>query len=176
MRDRRLWKRCAAALAIALSTAACQQQEADEVAATCDGVEHPLEQGGGHLLGDQEPPEPYSSTPPTSGWHATGAFDIAIHDADDPLTEPRQVSVLEAGAVVVTYRDLPDADREALASHVADHHDGRVALTPYSGLDSGEVAFTAWGTLQRCDGVHLDALDAFASEHAESEPARPGEH
>ena len=165
----------AAAVVAALLVSACGAGGTD-AAGACDAVEHPPDQGGGHLLGDQDPPEPYSSTPPTSGWHTTGAFDIGIHDADDPLPEPRQVSVLEAGAVVVTFHGLEDGDREALTSHVAEHHDGRVAVTPYDELDPGEVAFTAWGTLQRCDGVNLDPLDDFVDEHGDSDPGTPGDH
>ncbi len=63
------------------------------------------------LIGDQGPPVPYSSSPPTSGWHASGAFSIAVHRPGDPLSEPMQVSVLGAGGVVVAYRDLLDEDR-----------------------------------------------------------------
>lgn len=61
---------------------------------------------------------PDSSTPPTSGWHASGAFEVAVHGLGDPLAEPRQVSVLEAGGAVVAYRDLPDRERAHLEEHV----------------------------------------------------------
>lgn len=142
----------------------------------CAPVERPALQSGEHLIGDQEPPVPYNSTPPTSGWHASGAFTIDVQPPDDPLPEPRQVSVLEAGGVVVAYRDLPDEDRTRLEDHVRAHHEGRVAVTAYDQLDPGEVAFTAWGTLQRCDGVDLEALDAFVAEHAEDEVHTPGTH
>lgn len=169
----------AALVAVALAASACAVDESPQAASdavACSDVEHPPDQAGGHLLGDQDPPEPYSSTPPTSGWHTTGAFDITVHHADDPLPEPGQVSVLEAGAVVVTHHDLAEADLDALTTHVGAHHEGQVAVTPYTELEPGEVTFTAWGTLQRCDGVDLDALDEFVDEHGAPDPARPGEH
>lgn len=147
---------------------------ADGGTVTCDAVEHPPQQAGSHLLGDQEPPVAYSSTPPTSGWHSSGAFDVAVQAPDDPLTEPEQVSVLEAGGVVVTYGSLPDDAIDELAEKVRDRYDGRVAVTPYDELDNGEVAFAAWTTLQRCDGVDLAALDQFVAEFGPDESVEPG--
>jgi hypothetical protein len=91
---------------------------------------------------------------------------IDVQPPDDPLSEPKQVSVLEAGGVVVTYHELSDEERTRLEEHVRDNHADRVAVTPYDQLEPGHVAFTAWGTLQRCDGVDLYALDAFVAAHA----------
>ena len=133
-------------------------------------------QGGEHLIGDQEPPVPYSSTPPTSGWHASGTFAIAVQPPDEPLSEAQQVSVLEAGGVVVTHAGLDDAELRELTEHVREHYDGRVAVTSYDALDDGEVVFAGWGVLQRCDGVDLAALDAFVEAYADPEPAVPGSH
>lgn len=141
---------------------------------SCGAVENPPLQAGSHLLGDQEPPVAYSSQPPTSGWHSSGHVDVDVRTADDPLTEPEQVSVLEAGGVVVSHGDLPDDDIAALAAHVEDRYPGQVAVTPYDQLDDGEVAFTAWGTLRRCDGVDLDALDRFVAEFGSDAPVTPG--
>lgn len=144
--------------------------------AGCDPVERPRLQAGEHLIGDQTPPVPYSSSPPTSGWHASGALSIAVHPPRDPLSEPRQVSVLEAGGVVVAYRDLPDEDRMRVAEHVRAKHAGRVAVTPYDQLGPGQVAFTAWGTLQRCHGLDLAALDAFVAAYADEDLDAQGAH
>jgi hypothetical protein len=132
---------------------------------TCGPIENPPQQAGSHLIGDTEPPIPYSSTPPTSGWHTSGAFEVRIHDSDDPLSEPAQVSVLEAEGVVVTYHDLPEDALVALHELVREHYDGQVAVTPYAALEEGEVALTAWGTLQRCDGLDLDVVTAFIDAH-----------
>lgn len=147
-----------------------------EPVVACAPVEEPPLQSGSHLIGDQDPPVPYSSIPPTSGWHASGAFTIGVQPPELPLSEPQQVSVLEAGGVVVTYGDLADEDRASLEAHVGDHHDGRVAVTAYPALAAGEVAFTAWATLQRCERLDLAALDAFVDAHAVEEPGVPGTH
>lgn len=171
----------AALLALLLLATACgseQEEQAPTVvtAAACQEPEQVPVQGGQHLIGDEQPPVPYNSTPPTSGWHASGTFDIAVHGPDDPLSEPQQVSVLEVGGVVVTHRDLPEDERQRLEQHVSDQYAGRVAVTPYEPLEPGTVAFTAWGVLQRCEGLDVDALDAFVAAHAEEQPAVPGAH
>ena len=145
-----------------------------ESTAQCDSPEFPPVQFGSHLVGDAEPPVPYSSTPPTSGWHASGGFQIVVQPTDQPLRESVQVSIEEAGAVVVTYRDVADADRQRLEEAVQTRYPGRVAVTPYDELGSGEVVLAGYGVLQRCDGVDLAALDAFVAVYAAEEPAVPG--
>ena len=167
-----------AVLALMTLVAACSRPARSSVPTAterCDAPDMPSLQGGDHLIGDREPPVPYSSTPPTSGWHASGAFEIAIQAPDDPLTEPGQVSVLEAGAVVVTYNDVSEAERARLEQHVSERYDGRVAVTAYDKLPPGGMAFTGWGVLQRCDGVDLEALDTFVAAYADEQPANPGE-
>lgn len=138
---------------------------------TCGEAHRPPPEDGGHLVGEQEPPVPYRSTPPTSGWHTSGHTPPTVQPPDEPLAEPRQVSVLEAGGVVVSYRDLPDAARRSLERHVREQHPGMVAVTPYEKLEPGEVAFTAWGVRQLCDGIDTEALDEFVAAHAEEEGA-----
>ena len=130
-------------------------------------------EAGKYLIGDQAPPVPYSSSPPSSGWRASGAFSITVHCPATRLLEPKQVSVLEAGGVVAS-RELPDGDRTALERHIRAAHAGRVAVTAYDELQPGQMAFTAWGTLQRCDGLDLAALDAFVDAYADKEPDVPG--
>lgn len=175
MRLRLLASAVFAAVSLSACAAASQEPTRDGAPqAACSAVERPPVQAGEHLIGDQAPPVPYSSSPPTSGWHASGAFSITVHRPGNPLPEPKQVSVLEAGGVVVAYRQLPDADRTALERHIRAAHAGRVAVTPYDQLQPGQMAFTAWGTLQRCDGLDLAALDAFVDAYADKEPDVPG--
>ncbi len=138
--------------------------------AACAAPEFPQLQFGSHLLGDTEPPVPYSSTPPTSGWHASGAIPITIAE----LTEPQQVSVLEVGAVVVTHDGLTDADRTALEQHVTNRYSDRVAVSPYEPLDDAAVVFAGWGVMQRCDALDLAALDVFVDVYAVEDPEVPG--
>ncbi len=120
-------------------------------------------QFGSHLLGDAEPPVPYSSVPPSSGWHASGAPPMGVHD--QPLSEPVQVLALEAGGVVVTYNDIPDADLASLSGSATDVHTGQVVTTPYERIPAGTVVLASWGALQRCDGLDLTALDAFVAAY-----------
>ncbi len=169
------------ALLLALLLTACASERLQaasdaEGRGACERVEQPPLQAGQHLIGDQGTPAPYSSSPPTSGWHASGAFELGVQDPDDPLPEPKQVSVLEAGGVVVTYHDLPDEDRKDLEEHARADHDGRVAVTAYDQLDPGHVAFSAWGAVQHCEGLDLSALDAFVAAYAEEQPDVPGKH
>lgn len=141
----------------------------DEAAATCEEPTHPPREDGGHLIGDREPPVPYRSTPPTSGWHTSGHTPVTVQPPDEPLSGPRQVSVLEAGGVVVTYHELAADERAALERHVREHHRGTVAVTPYDKLEPGEVVFTAWGVRQRCRGFDAQVLDTFVDAHAEGD-------
>lgn len=173
------------ALAVLLALGACSAGDSADSSATadsdvpestaqCDSPAFPPLQFGSHLIGDAEPPVPYSSVPPTSGWHASGGFQIAVQPPDQPLREPVQVSMEEAGAVVVTYHQLDDIDRRRLEAAVQRRYPGRVAVTPYDELDPGAVVLAAYGVLQRCDGVDLTALDAFAAAYADEDPAVPG--
>ncbi|HWB70640.1 MAG TPA: DUF3105 domain-containing protein [Egibacteraceae bacterium] len=133
----------------------------------CGPVKHPPLQGGGHLVGGQEPPVPYSSIPPTSGWHVSAPDDIATRPADRPLSEPQQVGVLEAGGVVISHHDLPAAQLTALERLVRSRFPGRAAVTSYDKLAPGEVAMTAWGVLQRCRGLDLARVEDFVHDHAD---------
>jgi len=137
--------------------------------ATCEAETAVTPQAGGHLLGDAAPPVAYSSTPPTSGWHASGSPRFGVHTADDALSEPEQVTVLEVGGVMVTWNVLDEGKQQELAALV--HAQRRkVASSPYDALTPGEVVFAAWGVLQRCRGVDPKALEAFVDRHAGGGP------
>ena len=131
----------------------------------CADLQEYPEQSGSHLIGSAQPPQPYNSVPPTSGWHTTGV-EIAVHDV--PLKESEQVSVLEVGGIVVSHGRLQPKDLARLHDRVERKHDGVVAVTPYRKLKPRVVAFTAWTISQECVGLDLKALDAFVREHAEA--------
>lgn len=169
----------ASVLALTLSTAACTGDdpgprptpaETHSAPATrgCDPVERPAEESGGHLLPGVTPPAPYGTRPPASGWHASGLVAPGVHT--EPLTEPQQVAALEGGRIVITWRGLPDAARGELEAF-AGLHANRVVATPYDGIGPGEVAFTAWGVLQRCRGFDAAAAAAFLEQFAGRGPA-----
>lgn len=142
--------------------------------ARCGDLEPQRVQTGSHLLDpDGEPPVPYTSSPPTSGWHALGIPRIAAYD--EPLPGPGQVSVLEAGGVVAAFNGLDDAVRTELEALAADFP-GRLATTPYPDVPDGAVVLTTWGALQRCDGVDPEAVRTFVTAFAVPDPLAPADH
>lgn len=152
--------------AAAVLAVGCSQPATSAPAATdrCGEVEFPAVQFGSHLLGDNQPPVPYSSTPPTSGWHSSGAVPEGVFTR--PLPEPAQVSVLEAGGVVVTHNGLTEEALASLTATVTQRYGDRVVLTPYEKIPDGSTAFTSWGAVQICDGVDLEALAAYTDAYA----------
>lgn len=147
-------------------------EAADEAAtAQCGEVEHVVDAGHHHLSGDGEAPVPYTTTPPTSGWHHRGRDRIseALRVHEEPLAEELQVSVLAVDGVVVSHSGLDDDERSELERHV-ERFSQPVVATPYAELDDGQVALTAWAALQVCEGVDLGSVDAFVEEHAAEEP------
>ena len=159
--------------AVAALATACTSDgpsaDATEPAATasCAAVETIPIQGEGHLVGDQEPPVPYNSSPPTSGWHTSSDVAIGTAPDDEPLTEPEQVTVLELGGVVVAHNGLATEEQASLEALVAEKFPGQAAATRYDELASGEVALTAWGKLQRCEALDLAAVEAFVQAYAQ---------
>ena len=162
----------AMAVSLALLAAGCGgTDDPPEAAASaplvegCDAEEHPPLQAGSHLIGDADPPVPYSSVPPTSGWHASGALKQGVHD--EPLTDPEIVALLEVGGVVAVY-DPAALDPEAVAELeelASGGHDGRLHVTPANTDVPAPVTLTAWGVLQRCDAVSAEAVTTFVLAH-----------
>jgi drug/metabolite transporter (DMT)-like permease len=107
-------------------------------------------------------PEPsYTSDPPTSGPHQPAPTVHGVLTA--PLSKPRQIGVLETGAVLVQHRDATDADALAALASVD------VVVAPNPTLRDRIVA-TAWTWKLRCDAVDADAIRAFARDHAGQAP------
>ncbi len=142
--------------------------------AQCEALEAQRVQTGSHLLDpDGEPPVPYTSSPPTSGWHALGLPPVEAYA--EPISDPAQVSILEGGAVIAAYAGLGDGDVAELES-LAREFSGRLATTPYPALDDGEVVLTTWGALQRCDGLDPEAVRTFVTAFAVPDPGAPTDH
>lgn len=170
----------ALALTLALLPAACGEDgggtrrsaaygPADAPATGCGPLAHPPEQSGGHLLAGATPPVPYSSTPPTSGWHASGFPERGLHGEDAPLSEPEQVTILELGGIVITWNGLDAAQRATLEQFV-ERNAKVVAATPYDKLPDGQVALAAWGAVRHCGSLDIEAIEAFVAEHAGGGP------
>lgn len=131
----------------------------------CAPEERPPLQAGSHLIGDTDPPVPYSSVPPTSGWHASGAPSPGVND--EPLSDPQIVALLERGQVVAVYD--PDAlDDEAISrleELATSVHEERLSVTPANTRMPAPLTLTAWGVLQRCETVAAEAVTAFVVTH-----------
>jgi len=131
----------------------------------CGAVELPPLQEGGHLLGDTAPPVPYSSLPPTSGWHASGAPERGV--VAQPLSDPDLVLALEVGDVVAAY-DPARLDADAIATLEAEASStfvDRLTVTTYPDQPTA-LSLLAWGVLQRCDDLDSAVLADFVLSHA----------
>lgn len=134
--------------------------------AVCGPVEHPELQGGGHLIGDHEPPVPYSSTPGTSGFHAAGTPRTGVFDGDQALREPELVTALEVGQVVAAYDPdrLPSEEVAELEELATGGLSGQLTVTPFDGDMGAALTLNAWGTRRPCSSVDPGAVQAFVDE------------
>lgn len=128
----------------------------DDWSRNCSVMEHPPEQLGGHLVGDEPPPQDYSSTPPTSGWHSLTVPEAGVEH--DGLTDPQITSALEAGIVVVA--TAPGVDTTHLAT-LLDQFPDRLLGTTYTEPMPSPVALLTWGTVARCDTVVATDVTTF---------------
>lgn len=125
-----------------------------------------------HLVTTADEPD-YLSDPPTSGAHYAVPAPTGI--ADETLPRPLQVTVVEAGLVLVQYQpDALDPDQVgALEALVED--DDQLVVAPNPDLADPVVA-TAWtwkltcGSLDADTGTATAALADFAAERAGEAP------
>lgn len=153
------------AVVLTAALAGCDTGAPDDplAAADCDAIQRPQLQEGSHLIGDAEPPVPYSSSPPTSGWHTSGRpLDPGTYL--DEVSGPAQVRVLEQGGIVLSHApDLP-SDQLDRIQRLPTEVDG-VVVTPDEDA-AAPVTLTAWGVLQRCEDVTADEVTVFREAHA----------
>lgn len=155
----------AACLVAAALLVGCSSSGGDPMAGTdCDPVQRPQLQEGSHLLGDQEPPVPYSSSPPTSGWHSSGRPPDPGTYVEE-VSGPAQVRVLEQGGVVVAHDPSLSPDQLDRLQRLPDDVGGNLVVTPYADAPA-PVTLTAWGVLQRCQDVTPEGVAAFRDAHA----------
>ena len=113
-------------------------------------------------------PEPtYTTDPPTSGPHTPGALPTGA--LTHPLARPAQVGILEAGVVLLQYRDLSAAELQSLTDLITD----KVVVAPNSSLPDRVVA-TAWLFKQTCSGVDAAALKGFIRTRVGHGPGSDG--
>ncbi len=152
-------------LLVGLPLVACSGGSGSE--ASCRGaVREPLNPAENHVLPGA--PEPsYLTDPPTSGPHTPGAASKGV--LTEPLSRPAQVGALEAGTVLLQYRDLSADELRALGDLATDN----VVVAPNANLPSRVVA-TAWLFKQTCDGVDAPALRGFIRTRVGHGPGADG--
>ena len=102
----------------------------------------------------------YSDTPPNTGNHWISWAQCGIYDEE--INDEYIVHNMEHGHLIISYNlDTVDADRlVALAEDLPDLN--RYAIVrPYSKIDSGTVAMTAWGVSEHVQGVDEEKIKAF---------------
>jgi drug/metabolite transporter (DMT)-like permease len=117
------------------------------------------------ITGGTEPV--YPTDPPTSGPHTPGALPQGV--LDHSLSRPSQVGALEAGVVLLQYRDLSADEIRSLSELVTDH----VVVAPNPSLPDRVVA-TAWLFKQTCSGVDAPTLRGFVRTRAGHGPGTDG--
>lgn len=128
--------------------------------ACADPVAEPLDsQSARHLLPGAPEPE-YTSDPPTSGPHSSGALPSGA--VRQPIPRPKQAGLLEGGTVLVQYRDVAP-EVVSLLEQLGDAR--RVVVAPNPDLPA-PVVLTAWTFKLTCTTYDGDAAAAFIAEHA----------
>jgi drug/metabolite transporter (DMT)-like permease len=140
------------------SSAACGQAHTE-----------PLNPNLGHVIASAAEPQ-YTTDPPTSGPHTPAATPGGV--LTQPLSRPLQVGALEAGIVLIQYRDLSDTDVRSLAALTGDNAD-KVVVAPNPDLPDRVVA-TAWLNKQTCSAVDVPQLRGFIRNHQGRGPGTDG--
>ncbi len=126
-----------------------------------------------HIDQDQPHP-PYSSTPPTSGWHFDTPAAWAIYAGQ--LPDEFIPHNLEHGGIVINH-NLTDEAQVAQLTQFVEGQAGFPScfiMQPYrnapDAVPEGTVALTAWGWLQPFDGVDAAGMQAFINAHKNRGP------
>jgi hypothetical protein len=136
----------------------------------CEPVERPKNMGRRELTLGEEPPGEYGSNPPTSGWYIPRPATPAFYGS--ALSPQVLVANLAQGDVVVWYSGMsPDEAWELEA--LQEVFGGQLIVVPGDQLKLKDpVVITAWGALQRCDGINADAITRFVRRFAQEAPQK----
>jgi hypothetical protein len=147
-------------LALVVPLTACRDSEE----AACGPVtREALDPNSGLHVLPNSPRVEYSTDPPTSGAHY--GLPPPRGTVDEPLPRPMQVTALEAGRVLIQYRDLSDAEVTGLAELAT----GEVVLAP-NPRQAEPVVLTAWLTKQTCSGPELETIRTFITDYEGTGP------
>jgi len=130
--------------------------------------ERPLLQPPTHIQPGESHP-PYSSVPPTSGWHYATTAPWGI--SQTPIAEEIQVHNLEHGGVIIQYntRDRDLVQRlEELARKQADYP-CYLIVAPYPNMGSA-IALTAWGVVLYLQQYDETAIQEFIDAYRKKGP------
>ena len=110
-------------------------------------------------------PEGYSTVPPTSGRHWGAWSDCGFYN--HPLPDELLVHNLEHGNIIVSYNLASDAEVAELRAAVEAIPLARefAIVRRYLAIPEGMVALTAWGVLDRMDGVDPDRIARFFEDY-----------
>lgn len=136
--------------------------------ADCGEIEEFKEAKGDHIEASQVPSaDQYTSIPPTSGpmWEPLmpGGF------TDRPVALPEPLHSLEHGVIVVYYKDLDDAEREALENYATSNSAEVIAAPASEGVDD-KITLTGWRNLQPCNELSTEAIDEFVERFKGAAP------
>lgn len=133
---------------------------------TCSAVQTFPTLSRDHIQPNQPHP-PYSSNPPTSGWHWANPQDWGIYTT--PQVQEQLVHNLEHGGIVIQYNSLSVGEVQQLTDLV-NRDNYHMILAPYPGLPDAKVALTAWDHLLKCTGVDETAIRGFINSLRDKGP------
>ena len=122
-------------------------------------------QGNVHVaLGTQTPP--YSTDPPTSGWHTPGIAGWGAY-VDEAPHDQELVHNMEDGGVILWYAaGTPEENQERVTAlqNVLGSRWPRTVIVPREGLEPTYV-LTAWTRMQRFEEIDPDGMRAFVAAY-----------
>jgi len=113
------------------------------------------------FIAEGEEHDPYTSTPPATGPHYDEPAEWGIYDTE--LPDERVLRNLQLTGVAINYNldDQEEIDRlKALVGGQPDYP-CYLILQPYSKIDPGKVALSAWARLDVMDGVDEGRIQQF---------------
>ena len=105
----------------------------------------------------------YTTNPPTSGPHWPPGRQAKCGIYDEELPDEQIVHNLEHGNVVISYNLTDPEEVRRFEEVVGDLSGLRIwgVVRPYSKLEPGEVAMTAWGVIDKFQGVDKARMQRF---------------
>ena len=152
--------RCIAVVAAVV--AGCGQSA--DTAAACIELREPEDPSSQQHVIDDDGVQ-YLTTPPTSGPHIAGPTPSGV--LQNPVAEPIQVRLLEAGGVMVNHDpQLPEATIAELSTLAGDNF----VVAPSASVLDHPIVVTAWTWKLICTSADLDAIETFATNRAADAP------